>query len=191
MVLGIPGFVICGNLISAIAELPGLLGRAQKQLAACIEHKNKNFYPVLCSVALVLLGGAWYMTPAAENGWNMWIAMWFWFQTLSTVGFGDFEPENWGSTAANVFTIFWALVGIAAFNVFFEQMEGVWAAHLMFHSETEEVENELEMTEPNNEVPQEAAETNGQRTADEEEEEEERDANYTCAPRTSMASAYC
>lgn len=192
VLLGIPGFVICSNLLSAIANLPGLIGRAKKQLVACAEHKNKAFYPVVCSVAMILLGGAWYMTPAAEGGgqsdgsWGMWIAMWFWFETFSTVGFGDFEPENWGSTAANVFTMFWALLGIAAFNVFFEQMEGVWAAHLMFRSDTEEVQNELEMIEPNKD-PEKASEDKAQLA----EHEEGKDANELCTPRTSMASTYC
>ena len=52
--------------------------------------------------------------------------MWFWFITFTTIGFGDLGPEDWHSRYAVIFSIFFSLVGIAAYETFFSMVEGIF-----------------------------------------------------------------
>ena len=74
--------MLCNHLIDLASELPKILLLARQQVA-CVEHKKKFVYPTICAVVLLVLGGAWYMLPGS-SGWNMWVAIWFWFETFST-----------------------------------------------------------------------------------------------------------
>ena len=66
------------------------------------------------------------------------------FSLRVAVGFGDFEPESWGSLsdsqrfAAEFFTVFWALLGIGACNIVFSQIESLWSGLIVFQENNEE-----------------------------------------------------
>ena len=41
----------------------------------------------------------------SDGSWSFFVACWFWFITFTTIGFGDFGPEDWGKNGSIVFTM--------------------------------------------------------------------------------------
>ena len=70
--------------------------------------------PAVLAALFICVSGGIYTDQSygvAEDGdnddgsWSYFVACWYWFVTVTTIGFGDFGPEEWGNHHSLIFTM--------------------------------------------------------------------------------------
>ena len=138
ILLALPGFVVANLLLESLAKLPALAllafekpeGEATTKLAALLALREKGLARTLAAILLLVLGAVTFAVfPGADEGgngdgsWAFSDSMWFWFITWTTVGFGDFGPEDWDQPLSVIFTMAFSLLGLAFFAVCLTDVE--------------------------------------------------------------------